>query len=128
MDHIIAWRSGRGDRWEDFLAAASPDEPPADLVPRPNLLYTSGTMSVPKGAPLPPNSAAPRNERGAEGAGRRARARAVGRGADGVCRDRLTHYKCPRSVEFVPALPRSVMGKLNMRELRAPYWLAEADG
>ncbi|MGI5169800.1 AMP-binding protein [Spirillospora sp. CA-253888] len=38
------------------------------------------------------------------------------------CRDRLSHYKCPRSVDFVPELPRTAMGKLNKRELRAPYW------
>jgi acyl-CoA synthetase (AMP-forming)/AMP-acid ligase II len=37
------------------------------------------------------------------------------------CRDRLTHYKCPRSVRFVPGLPRTAMGKLSKRELRAQY-------
>jgi acyl-CoA synthetase (AMP-forming)/AMP-acid ligase II len=37
------------------------------------------------------------------------------------CRERLTHYKCPRSVEFTQSLPRSAMGKLNKRELRARY-------
>ncbi len=38
------------------------------------------------------------------------------------CRDRLSHYKCPRSVEFVESLGRNSMGKLNKRTLRAPYW------
>jgi acyl-CoA synthetase (AMP-forming)/AMP-acid ligase II len=38
------------------------------------------------------------------------------------CRDRLAHYKCPKSVDFAPALPRSETGKLFKRELRAPYW------
>ena len=38
------------------------------------------------------------------------------------CRDRLSHYKCPRTVEFVTDLGRNTMGKINKRKLRAPYW------
>ena len=38
------------------------------------------------------------------------------------CRERLSHYKCPRSVDFVADLGRSTMGKINKRKLRAPYW------
>ena len=38
------------------------------------------------------------------------------------CRERLAHYKCPRSVDFVDSLPRSETGKLFKRELRARYW------
>ncbi|EHB56049.1 o-succinylbenzoate--CoA ligase [Mycolicibacterium rhodesiae JS60] len=38
------------------------------------------------------------------------------------CRERLAHYKCPRSVEISPALPRNPTGKLLKRDLRAPYW------
>ena len=38
------------------------------------------------------------------------------------CRERLSHYKCPRSVEFVPGIGRNTMGKVNKRKLRAPYW------
>ncbi|MFC4000167.1 AMP-binding protein [Prauserella oleivorans] len=37
------------------------------------------------------------------------------------CRERLAHYKCPRSVEFVPSLPRSAMGKLDKRRLKADF-------
>jgi long-chain acyl-CoA synthetase len=37
------------------------------------------------------------------------------------CRDRLTHYKCPRAVRFVPHLPRTAMGKLSKRDLRVRY-------
>jgi acyl-CoA synthetase (AMP-forming)/AMP-acid ligase II len=37
-------------------------------------------------------------------------------------RDRLAHYKCPRTVDLVPALPRNPTGKVLKRELRAPYW------
>lgn len=40
--------------WPDWLAAADPDDPPLDVVPRPNLLYTSGTTGLPKGTELPP--------------------------------------------------------------------------
>lgn len=38
------------------------------------------------------------------------------------CRDRLSHYKCPRTIEFVADLGRNSMGKINKRTLRAPYW------
>ena len=38
------------------------------------------------------------------------------------CRDRLSHYKCPRTIEFVDGLGRNSMGKVNKRTLRAPYW------
>jgi len=34
------------------------------------------------------------------------------------CRERLAHYKCPRSVEFVDVLPRDPSGKVRKRELR----------
>jgi acyl-CoA synthetase (AMP-forming)/AMP-acid ligase II len=34
------------------------------------------------------------------------------------CRDNLAHFKCPKSVEFVTALPRTTTGKVLKRELR----------
>lgn len=34
------------------------------------------------------------------------------------CRDRLAHFKCPRSVDFVDALPRSDAGKIRLAVLR----------
>ena len=37
-------------------------------------------------------------------------------------RARLAHYKCPRTVDFIGALPRNPSGKVLKRELRAPYW------
>jgi len=40
----------------------------------------------------------------------------------GWCRERLSHYKCPRSVDYVTDLGRNTMGKINKRKLRAPYW------
>jgi fatty-acyl-CoA synthase len=38
------------------------------------------------------------------------------------CRGRLAHYKCPRSVEFMDALPRTGTGKILKKELRKKYW------
>ncbi|MBW0102295.1 long-chain fatty acid--CoA ligase [Pseudonocardia sp. KRD291] len=38
------------------------------------------------------------------------------------CRELIAGYKCPRSVEFVDALPMSGAGKILKRELRATYW------
>jgi acyl-CoA synthetase (AMP-forming)/AMP-acid ligase II len=35
------------------------------------------------------------------------------------CRDRLAHFKCPKSVEFTDSLPRTTTGKVLKRELRA---------
>lgn len=37
-------------------------------------------------------------------------------------RARLSHYKCPRSVDFVDAMPKTGTGKLLKRELRQRYW------
>jgi acyl-CoA synthetase (AMP-forming)/AMP-acid ligase II len=38
------------------------------------------------------------------------------------CRDRLAHYKCPRSVDFRDELPRHPTGKLYKRLLKDDYW------
>jgi len=38
------------------------------------------------------------------------------------CRERLSHYKCPRSIDFEAELPRLDTGKLYKRQLRARYW------
>ncbi|MFC5832226.1 AMP-binding protein [Nonomuraea insulae] len=38
------------------------------------------------------------------------------------CREHLAHYKCPRSVDFRPELPRHPTGKLYKRLLRDEYW------
>ena len=37
-------------------------------------------------------------------------------------RTRIAGFKSPRSVDFVPALPRNPSGKILKRELREPYW------
>src|SRR5947209_4085384 len=38
------------------------------------------------------------------------------------CRSRIAHYKCPRSVEFLDALPKTGTGKILKRDLRKKYW------
>jgi long-chain acyl-CoA synthetase len=38
------------------------------------------------------------------------------------CRARLAAFKCPRSVDFVDALPRADTGKIYRRRIRERYW------
>ncbi len=38
------------------------------------------------------------------------------------CRSELSHVKCPRSIDFVPSLPRTDTGKLLKESLRSSYW------
>jgi acyl-CoA synthetase (AMP-forming)/AMP-acid ligase II len=49
-------------------------------------------------------------------------------GADIIefCRRHLAGYKCPRTVDFVAALPRNASGKILKTALREPYWHARA--
>jgi acyl-CoA synthetase (AMP-forming)/AMP-acid ligase II len=42
------------------------------------------------------------------------------------CRSRMTHYKCPTSVEIRDALVRTATGKLQKFKLREPYWAGRA--
>lgn len=42
------------------------------------------------------------------------------------CRDRLAHFKCPKTVEFTGPLPRTTTGKVLKRELRARHQSAAA--
>jgi len=41
------------------------------------------------------------------------------------CRSRLSHYKCPHSVEFLDSLPKTGTGKLLKKELREKYFAAQ---
>ena len=55
---VIGWRcDGRADvvEWAAWVAGGRSGDPPLDVVPRPNLLYTSGTTGRPKGTELPPS-------------------------------------------------------------------------
>jgi fatty-acyl-CoA synthase len=38
------------------------------------------------------------------------------------CRDRMAHFKAPKSVEFIAALPKTATGKIQKFALREPYW------
>lgn len=42
------------------------------------------------------------------------------------CRDRISSYKAPKSVEIVPALPKNASGKILKRDLREEYWSGRA--
>jgi long-chain acyl-CoA synthetase len=44
------------------------------------------------------------------------------------CRARLAGYKCPRSVDFVIALPRTETGKLLKRQIRQEFWAQAGRG
>jgi acyl-CoA synthetase (AMP-forming)/AMP-acid ligase II len=38
------------------------------------------------------------------------------------CKDRIAHYKAPKSVDFIDALPRTGSGKIHKKGLRDKYW------
>jgi fatty-acyl-CoA synthase len=38
------------------------------------------------------------------------------------CRSRMAHFKAPKSVEFIAALPKTATGKIQKFALREPYW------
>jgi acyl-CoA synthetase (AMP-forming)/AMP-acid ligase II len=38
------------------------------------------------------------------------------------CKDRIAHYKAPKSIDFIDALPKTGSGKIQKRELRDKYW------
>lgn len=40
------------------------------------------------------------------------------------CRAHLAHLKCPRSIDFIDAMPRLPTGKLYKKPLREAYWAA----
>jgi len=40
----------------------------------------------------------------------------------GFAHQQIAGYKCPKSVDFIDALPRNPSGKILKRELRKPYW------
>ena len=37
-------------------------------------------------------------------------------------KEQIAGFKCPKTVDFIDALPRNPSGKILRRELRAPYW------
>jgi long-chain acyl-CoA synthetase len=43
----------------------------------------------------------------------------------GFARERIAHFKAPRSIDFVETLPRTPTGKILKRELRKPFWAGQ---
>jgi fatty-acyl-CoA synthase len=42
------------------------------------------------------------------------------------CRAHLAHFKCPRRIQFIEALPRTATGKIQKNVLRDKYWGEQA--
>jgi len=42
------------------------------------------------------------------------------------CRANLAHFKCPRRIQFIEALPRTATGKIQKNLLREKYWGTQA--
>ena len=42
------------------------------------------------------------------------------------CRDHMAHFKAPKTVEFVEALPKTATGKVQKFALREPYWAGQS--
>jgi acyl-CoA synthetase (AMP-forming)/AMP-acid ligase II len=40
----------------------------------------------------------------------------------GFCKDSIARYKAPKSVDFMPVLPKTGSGKIEKRKLRESYW------
>ncbi|MFN0121323.1 MAG: long-chain-fatty-acid--CoA ligase [Blastocatellia bacterium] len=38
------------------------------------------------------------------------------------CRERMAHFKCPKKIAFVTALPRTATGKIQKNVLRTQFW------
>lgn len=38
------------------------------------------------------------------------------------CKERMAHYKAPKSIDFIEALPRTGSGKIHKKGLRDKYW------
>ena len=53
-------------------------------------------------------------------------ASATGEDLIAFARERLAHFKCPKSVDVLAALPRNPTGKILKRDLRRPYWDGQA--
>jgi len=48
--------------------------------------------------------------------------KATAQGIVQFCKDRIAHYKAPKSIDFIDALPRTGSGKIHKKGLRDSYW------
>ena len=42
------------------------------------------------------------------------------------CRERLAHFKCPKAISVIEALPRTATGKIQKNQLRDRFWKGQA--
>ena len=57
VETVVGWGEGPPEEvtpWDRWLAAGPDEDPPSNVVPLPNLMFTSGTTGRPKGTDLPP--------------------------------------------------------------------------
>jgi len=57
VQRVIGWKCEASEDlvdWTNWLQEGNPENPPDEIKPLPNLLYTSGTTGRPKGTELPP--------------------------------------------------------------------------
>ena len=57
VQRVIGWKCEASEDlvdWTNWLQEGKPENPPDEIKPLPNLLYTSGTTGRPKGTELPP--------------------------------------------------------------------------
>ncbi|MBI2177893.1 MAG: long-chain-fatty-acid--CoA ligase [Candidatus Tectomicrobia bacterium] len=52
--------------------------------------------------------------------------RATGEEIIQFCKERLSSYKKPKSVDFLAELPRTAAGKISKKDLRDPHWAGRA--
>jgi acyl-CoA synthetase (AMP-forming)/AMP-acid ligase II len=48
--------------------------------------------------------------------------KATAQGIVQFCKDRIAHYKAPKSIDFIDALPRTGSGKIHKKGLRDACW------
>ena len=57
VETVVGWGEGPPEGatpWDQWLAAGPDEDPPGEVAPLPNLMFTSGTTGRPKGTDLPP--------------------------------------------------------------------------